>query len=140
MKKLAIVGSGPETRDLAPFDDNDYEIWIFNEAATSPWCKRWDAVFQMHEPELYKGHNTKDPNHWGWLQQSHGKPIYMQEVDPLVPDSVNYPLEATLGLAGSRYLTGTPAMAVALGLQKGFEEIHVWGVELSFSEYQYQAE
>lgn len=139
MRKLAIVGSGPETRDLAPFEDQDYTIWVFNEAATSKWCKRWDAVFQMHSPELYKAHNTKDPKHWEWLQEKHGKPIYMQKVDPLVPDSVEFPLDEVTALTGFRYFTGTPAMAIALGSSR-FDHIEIFGVELSVTEYEYQAE
>lgn len=140
MNKLAIVGSGPQTRELAPFDDPSFDIWVFNEAANSPWCKRWDAVFQMHPPELYQAHNTKDPKHWEWLQQEHGKPIYMQAVDPLVPDSVPFPLENAIALSGERYLTATICMAIALGLLQGYKHIGVWGVELSVSEYKYQVE
>jgi hypothetical protein len=64
----------------------------------------------------------------------------MQEVDPLIPDSVAYPLENAVALGGYRYLTGTPAMSIALGLLQVYDEIHMYGVELSFTEYQYQAE
>lgn len=138
--KLAIVGSGTETRHLAPFHDPNFTIWIFNEAATSDWCKRWDACFQMHRPEIYTGHNTKDPNHWRWLQEKHGKPVYMQEVDPRVPDAVRYPLEDAIALTGLRYLTSTIAYALALSKLLGFEQVDVYGVEMSFTEYQYQAE
>lgn len=140
MKKLAIVGSGPETREQAPFNDESWDIWIFNEAATSPWCKRWNAVFQMHKAELYKAHNTKDPKHWEWLQQSHGKPIYMQAVDPQVPDSVRYPLEDAIALSGEKYLSATVAMVCALAVLQGYEHVGFWGVELSVTEYRYQAE
>lgn len=140
MKKLAIVGSGTETRESAPWNDPSFDIWIFNEAGSSSWVKRFDAVFQMHKPEIYKGHNTKDPNHWQWLQQSHDRPIYMQEVDPLVPDSVRYPLEAALELAEHKYLSSTVSFALALALLQGRPEIHLYGVELSMTEYQYQAE
>jgi hypothetical protein len=140
IKKLAIVGSGPSTRDNAPWNDKDFTIWVLNEAATSEWVKRWDAVFQMHEPEIYQGHNTKDPNHWQFLQQKRDKPVYMQEVDNLVPDSVRYPLEEALELAEHKYLASTISYAIALGLLQDFQEIHVYGVELSMTEYQYQAE
>lgn len=140
MKKLAIVGSGAETRHLAPFDDPNFTIWIFNEAATSEWCKRWDACFQMHKPEIYTGHNTKDPNHWRWLQEKRGKPVYMETADPHVPDAVRYPLEDAIALTGLRYLTSTIAFALALSKLLGFEQVDVYGVEMSYSEYQYQAE
>ncbi len=139
MKKLAIVGSGTQTRELAPFDDMSFDIWVFNEAANSEWCKRWTACFQMHNKDIYAGHNTKDPAHWNWLQQKHNKPIYMQEVDPLIPDSVCYPLEAAKKLAGVNMFSTTFAYMAALAILQGYEVIKIYGVELSASEYEYQA-
>jgi len=139
MNKLAIVGSGPDTRDNAPWDDPSFDIWVFNEAGNHSWCKRWNAVFQMHEPEIYKGHNTKDVHHWEWLQQKHFKPIYMQELDPLVPDSVRYPLEEAKALAGVQMFPSTFAYMAALAVLNGYEQVRIFGVELSVTEYQSQA-
>lgn len=93
----------------------------------------------MHEPEIYKGHNTKDPHHWEWLQQKHGKPVYMQETDPLVPDSVKYPLDDALKLAGVQMFTTTFAYMSALAILQGYEQVKIFGVELSATEYEYQA-
>jgi len=140
MKKLAIVGSGSNTRDAAPFDDPSFDIWVFNEAGNSKWCLRWDAVFQMHEPEIYKGHNTKDAHHWEWLQQKHGKPVYMQEVDPDVPDSVRFPIEDALEVTQEDYFASTFAYMAALALMQDYGYVEIHGIELSHSEYQYQAE
>lgn len=139
LKKLAIVGSGSNTRGNAPFDDLSFDIWVFNEAAQSDWCKRWSACFQMHEPEIYTGHNTKNANHWTWLQTRHGKPIYMQERDARVPDSVAYPLDEAQALAGVQMFTTSFAYMAALALLQGYEVIKIYGVELSASEYEYQA-
>lgn len=140
MKKLAIVGSGSNTRDFAPWDDFDFDIWVFNEAANMSWCKRWSAVFQMHKEEIYTGFNTKDANHWQWLQRNHGKPIYMQERDPRVPDSVRFPIEEAINLTGFDYFASTFAYMAALAKLHGYEQVDIHGIELSFSEYQYQAE
>jgi hypothetical protein len=139
LNKLAIVGSGKNTRENAPFDDPSFDIWVFNEAANSEWCKRWTACFQMHEPEIYKGVNTKDPQHWQWLQRRHGKPIYMQEIDAQVPDSVRFPLDEAKELAGVQMFPTTFAYMAALAILQGYEEIRIFGVELSASEYEYQA-
>jgi len=139
LKKLAIVGSGTQTRSNAPFDDESFDIWVFNEAANSEWCKRWTACFQIHPEGIYKGHNTKDPHHWEWLKQKHGKPIYMQAVDPEVPDSVAFPLEEAKALAGVQMFPTTFAYMAALAIMQGYEEIRIFGVELSASEYEYQA-
>lgn len=140
LKKLAIVGAEKQTRHLAPYNDPEYDIWVFNEWANHDWCKRWDAVLQIHTPKVYKNlKNEKDPHHWEWLQQEWGKPIYMQDVDPLVPDSVKYPLDEIIRVFGSRYLRATICYAIALALYQGYEEIHIYGVEMkSHAEYKSQ--
>jgi hypothetical protein len=141
MQKLALVGSGSGTRDLAPWDDLSFDVWVLNEAANLSWCKRWDADFQLHDEDIYtRLDNPKDETNWAWLQQSHGKPIYMQRVDSRVPDSEEYPLQDAIDLIGHKYLEATVCMALALAYLKGYEEIHIWGFEMSTSEYKTQAE
>lgn len=137
--KLAIVGTEKQTRHLAPFDNLDYDIWVFNEAANAEWCKRWTACFQLHKPSIYRNVNKKDPQHWEWLQRKHDKPIYMSEVDPLVPDSIKYPLTEVSKLTRYKNFRMTLAYAIALALYQGYESIDVYGVELANSaEYRSQ--
>jgi len=99
MKTVAIVGSHRETRDLAPWDDPNIEIWAFNEAYSQKihgddgepyqWCKRADVVFQLHDPVVYQSvNNRSDRHHWEWLQAEHENlRIYMQYHDDLIPNS-----------------------------------------------------
>lgn len=140
--KLAIVGAEEQTRHLAPWDDPDYEIWVFNEFATAEWCKRWDALLQIHTPSVYQNlYNKRNLNYWAWLQEKHGKPIYMQHVDPLVPDSVKFPLDeinekllTSLTWDGNRVAPyrASIAFAIALAVYQGrFEQIDIFGVELT---------
>ena len=106
MKKLAIVGTHKGTRNNAPFDDPDVDIWVFNESAqTTPefypnepdkqWCTRWDAVIQLHKKDVYQSPtNWVNPRHWEWLQRDHGdKVIWLQEDDENVPNGRKYPLD-----------------------------------------------
>jgi hypothetical protein len=140
MKKLAIVGAEKQTRHLAPYDNPEYDIWVFNEWANAEWCRRWDALIQIHDKKIYQNlNNAKDPHHWEWLQREHGKPIYMQAVDPLVPDSVAYPLREIIAEYQTDYFRATICYAIALALYQGYEEIHIYGVELkSHAEYKSQ--
>jgi hypothetical protein len=140
MRQLAIVGTGSKTRDQAPWNDLDFDIWVFNEAPLLPWCKRFDASFQIHEPEIYSGVNYKAAKYWEWLQEAHGKPVYMQEDDPRIPDCRRYPLVDAIALCGERYLQSTAAYMLALAALHGYGEVHIYGIELSATEYQYQAE
>ena len=143
MNRLAIVGTHPDTRALAPFDDEGVDIWVFNEAPRQPWCKRYSASFQIHAPEVYSSpNNWIDKGYWGWLQEPHGKPVYMQEVDPRVPDSVRYPLKEIVWAipgAGLRWFSSSAAYALALALYQGYRDITLFGMRLvSSTEYAFQ--
>ena len=144
LRSLAIIGSHPDTRENAPFDDPNYEIWLFNEAPQKPDdYKRWDGCLQIHLPEVYSStKNWVNEDHWDWLQQDHGpdKRIFMQDVDPRVPNSVRYPVEGVRSLVPYKYLRSSPAMALALGIYLGYKDISLYGVDLSSNtEYHYQA-
>lgn len=160
MRKLAIVGSNHLSRDNAPWSDLTYEIWVMNTAPMQDWCKRWDLLTQLHKPEIYTNADgiSTGLDNWGFLQKQHGKPIYMQEVDPRVPDSVSYPLEEILtrlpwGMTdwmkfpeGSfSWIVASPIYLIALALYQHFvlrdpfETIEIYGCELvSNTEYTYQ--
>lgn len=151
MNKLAIVGSHPDTRMNAPWDDLSFDIWAINEAVEVYHYPRWTACFQMHRPQNYtaaknwvdefRGEHT---NHWAWLQKNHGpdKTIWMQEVDERVPNSKKYPLDEIVAIlpgADLRWFTSTVSYMLALGLYLGYKEISIYGVELSSNtEYSYQ--
>jgi hypothetical protein len=151
MKKLAIVGSHPGTRGNAPWDDNNFDIWVFNEAAQSKWCKRVTGVFQLHVPEIYTNlNNMSNQEHWPWLQSEHDFTIWMQEKDARVPASERFPKDKIIDrlLSGfmvggkiPKYLTSTPAMAIAHAIYLGYKHIKLFGYEMdSNTEYAYQRE
>lgn len=154
-KTVAIVGSHPATRDAAPWDDPHCEVWVFNEAANSSWCRRADVVFQLHAPVIYRSrYNRSDPGHWDWLQAADPKQlsVVMQACDPAVPASVRYPLDEvcaellgefrqSVDLARRRYFTSSIAYAIALAIFKNYRRIRIYGVEMaSNTEYTYQRE
>jgi hypothetical protein len=119
LRSLAIVGSHPDSREKAPFDDPNYEIFLFNEAPQKTEIyKRWDTSLQIHKPEVYTSEtNWVNKDHWKWLQQDHGpdKRIFMQEADPRVPNSVRYPIEGVrirLKVSGHLYLTNIYVQAL----------------------------
>ncbi len=67
--KLAIVGFHEATRDAAPFDNPDYEIWSVNEEYNYDWLKRTDRHFQLHPRwDFTRSNNLNDPNHFAWLK------------------------------------------------------------------------
>jgi hypothetical protein len=141
--KLAIVGNAARTRDDVDYDDPNLDIWVFNESATKPWCKRADAVFQLHQEAIWKNPlNRGDKNHYEWLTSGNTPTIYMLDKYPDVPRSVRYPkdeivetLLKNLVVDSERgrndFFTSTIAYTQALGIYLGYKEIHTYGVELA---------
>ena len=77
MKRLAIVGMAKTSRHLAPWDDEDVEIWGLNEAYWGghkgpdglPFMKRWDRWFQMHPRwDCMREDNFNHQKHAKWLR------------------------------------------------------------------------
>lgn len=66
---VALCGFAPSSRELAPWDNPEVEIWCLNEAANFPWTKRIDRLFQIHPRwDITRDNNANDWNHWSWLR------------------------------------------------------------------------
>lgn len=148
-KTVALVGMAPTSCSLAPYDDEDVEIWGLNEAASFQWMKRWTRWFQLHKSDDFmrdlNPHRMHERGyvrgHYDWLKTQHNKPIYMQFVYSEIPDSKELPLVelySTL-LPGLRrgneksvkYFTSTFAYMMALAIYEMFERIELYGFEMS---------
>ena len=133
-KKIAIVGRAPSSQKLAPYADESWEIWGLSSACfESP---RWTRWFEIHEIEPRK---EKWGPYWKWLQEAHGKPKYLRELHPEVPDGVLFPrreVQAELaaiceGNGGDSYFTNSVSWMLALAIHEGANEIGVYGVDMA---------
>lgn len=138
---VAIVGSHPRGRNF-DYTREDCDIWVFNEALSTDWCTRADAVFQMHKPVIWRSAtNRNDPHHYEWLQSGDTPTIYMIDRFEDVPKSERFPLKEILGEYPQLepYFTSSVAYAIALAAYQGYKRIEVHGVEMETeSEYGHQ--
>lgn len=159
-RTIAIVGFAMEDRPLIPWDDPATEIWGLNMSHS--WMQRWDRLFEMHDREtleLETAELKRDNDHLGTLQAEAGRPIYMLDVQPDIPCSVRYPIEAFTSYFGEfcqklraqPYATSTFGFMMGLAIMKlrpgslddwtAPAEIQVYGVPLlNDEEYAYQRE
>lgn len=148
MKTVAIVGSHPSSRDLAPWDSS-IPIWVFNAGAIMSWCKRADAVFEIHPAGEYTNPMMEGAEYWNeFLQKQTVATVYMQSSDPRVPMCKKYPLEGVVnkflkkferGNKVNKYFTSSPCYAIAMALYLGYDRIELYGIEMETnSEYIYQ--
>ncbi|MFQ5482926.1 MAG: hypothetical protein ACE5ER_09220 [Nitrospinaceae bacterium] len=131
---MALLGTTPHKAD-APFNDPDWEIW-----GVGRWSKevtRWDRWFEIHDlSTLHIEYDT----HLKYLADS-GKPIYLHEPTPKVPNGIVLPREEIKRRAcGSEFLSSTMAWMQAFALLIGqAQTIGLWGVDMaSTEEYQEQ--
>lgn len=126
------------TRGLAPQYDTSVELWTLNEARMMG-LQRIDRLFQMHPRWCWDppGGNARDPQYLDWLK-AQTCPIYMFEHEFDIPNSVPYPMERMVAMFG-QYLTSTFSYQLAMAIAEEYEEIGIYGIDLSSEEeYRYQ--
>lgn len=134
-KKVALVGFASNTLHNVPWDDPTFEVWGMNQGHMN-FPRRGDRWFEMHSPEFTA--DVRDPQYIPWLAKL-DIPVYMIEVKDEFPTSLRYPIEDAIKYAGRDYFTSTVAFMLALAAMEGFEEIHLYGINLAIGdEYFYE--
>lgn len=148
-KKVAIVGFASSTRLKAPYGDQAWEIWGENQLYRFvPRATRWFEMHPHEGPYSYLADMVPGTDYPKWLRES-PIPVYMVSHRPEFPNSIGYPLQQMIeefGLADMRpdaavkgYFHSTVDYMLALAISEGFEEIGVWGVDMSHdTEYERQ--
>jgi len=139
-KKLCIVGTYEPTLKDVPFDDDSYEIWGMSSLVKRPnFAKRLDRAFEFH-PERYWGQlNVK------LMLREFDGPVYMQEHNEEIPNSVRYPYEEVRekfyipAMGGNLYVTNSITWIILLGLHEGFKDFTILGVKMG-SEIEYSSQ
>jgi hypothetical protein len=129
-EKVAIVGFAPSSMMLAPWDDKSFEIWGVNELYQV--APRIDVLFEIHDYELLRS-KKRFARHLEWLRNNTTIPVFTQEVFPDIPKSVKFPKDELVEKYG-RYFTNSISWEIALAMELGFNEIHLYGVDMATSE------
>jgi hypothetical protein len=131
MKKLAVVGRHPHTKLDAPYDDESYDIWAFNDSGRQ--FKRITALFQMHPRYVIEHVN----GHLEWLRNNTTIPVYMREYRDDIPMCVVYPFDEVFALTKHilykeeqlRFFTSTVPVSIALAVLQNRPSIDFYGIE-----------
>lgn len=133
--KVAILGFVKHFQQ-APFNDPSFEIWGLNELYQ--FIPRWDRWFEIHQRSLYENDRNRVSDHINKLKAM-TCPVYMMQHWDDIPASVPYPLADVMQRwpnpcpAARPYLTNTITYELLLALLEGFQEIHLYGVDMSHS-------
>jgi hypothetical protein len=127
--KVAILGTAPSTRLLAPFQDGSWQIW-----ACSPGNKDLPDIhlfFQLHALELILA-DQRGRDHLAWM--ANGKfAVFMQAENPHVPQAKAFPKDELVAEFGPYWFTSSIAWMMAYAITQGAEEIALYGVDMAHS-------
>lgn len=140
--KVCICGYAPTVR-LIPKADADMDFWGMNDLYANPSVAAtdWDMWFDMHDATVMSQNPRTKGDHWNWLRKRRGMPILTLRREKEIPDSIGYPLDLVRRLTwdDEGYFTATPSYMLALAILMGYQEIHVYGINLmGDEEYAYQ--
>ena len=94
---FVCVGTSPDSAGLTPWDEPGIiGFAALNDCHVLPFI-HMDKItqwYQLHHRWRFTRRNPRhgENDHWGWLQQKHDFPIYMQKQYDDVPSSVAFPL------------------------------------------------
>ena len=128
MRKVNIVGTGFGWKD-APYDDG--KVWSITS-----------LVLSRPEVDLVIDMNVYDDLRWGEIEKEHNDRVLDLCANKNIPyiGLKNYPLDRVRkSFPDIDYFTSTVSYALALAVHKNFDEIHTYGINMTFGEeYAYQ--
>lgn len=135
--KVAILGTAPSSRDLAPFKDLSWEIWgtsAGNAMGVLPRVTRW---IEIHANLLWPEHKAYGEPYIRWLNEqaeAGAFPIYMQAGQTMVPKALAMPRDELVAKYGRYFFTSTFSWCMALAMEMGAVEIALYGVDMASRE------
>lgn len=136
MKKVCICGTSRTLKQI-PQNIPGLEYWILNDMYLI--AKGFSRVFEIHPKDILDNCISSNGNMRISELAKLSVPVYMQEHFEDVPNSIKYPLDDIIQHFGRDVFQSTVDYMIALALYEGYEEIYIYGVDMSVGEeYEYQ--
>lgn len=126
--RVAIVGGSPSTQMMAPFDDEEWEIWVLGNQLQQYEGKRVTRIFEIHD-DL----SEHDPDYAAWLA-SHNIQMVVSDKFPIpysyikIFDKNKSPLQL---------FSSSPAYMMAQAIMDGAKTIAIYGVDMAIDNHEY---
>lgn len=135
--RVAIIGTCPSSRMLAPFDDESWEIWAcsVDNIGKLPRVSRW---FELHGDLGWENPPEWENRFINWLN-SQDFTLYVQLKHLFRENAIRFPYEEMIKEFGTYWFTSMFAWMMAFAIKEGAAEIGLFGADMAAnSEYGYQ--
>jgi len=126
--KVALVGTAPSSRTLAPFNDPTWQIWVCSPGNMN-MIPRYDAWFEIHSNLLWPEYESYGKPYTEWLKTLKC-PVYMQD-NSSVPNATPFPWQELTKEFGEDFFTSSFAWMMAFAMTKGAKEIALYGIDMA---------
>lgn len=126
--KVALIGTAPSSRMLAPFNDPTWKIWACSPGNMDV-LPRVDAWFEIHGNLMWPEYRSYGEPYVKWLREQ-AFPIYMQDAS-LVPNALTFPKDKLVARFGRDFFTSSFAWMMAFAIDQGAKEIGLFGIDMA---------
>jgi hypothetical protein len=126
--KVALIGTAPSSRMLAPFNDPSWQIWACSPGNMNT-LPRVDIWFELHSNLLWPEHESYGRPYIEWLK-TQSFPVYMQD-QSLVSRATVFPRDELVAEFGDDFFTSSFAWMMALAMKMGAAEIALYGIDMA---------
>lgn len=126
--KVALIGTAPSSRMLAPYHDPSWKIWGCSPGNMNT-LPRVDLWFELHSNLLWPEHENYGRPYIEWLKQQ-PFPVYMQD-QTLVPRALVFPKDEIVAEFGDDFFTSSFTWMMALAMKMGATEIALYGIDMA---------
>ncbi len=127
-EKVAIVGTAPSSRMLAPFADLAWDIWACSPGNMNT-LPRVDVWFEMHKNLHWPEYEAYGKPYLEWLSKQ-AFPVYMQD-QFYFPHALSYPVDEMVKEFGGDFFSSSFVWMMAMAITKGYKEIGLYGVDMA---------
>lgn len=126
--KVALIGTAPSSRMMAPFADPSWQIWGCSPGNMGI-LPRVNAWFEVHGNLLWPKNQHYGEPYLNWLKQQ-TFPIYMQNQE-LVPNAISLPKTELVKEFGPYFFTSSFSWMMAMAMLKGAKEVALYGIDMA---------
>lgn len=126
--KIALIGTAPSSRMLAPYNDPSWKIWACSPGNMGA-LPRVDAWFEIHNNLLWPECIGYGGPYVEWLKNQ-TFPIYMQD-QTLVPNAITYPMQDMVQEFGQYFFTSSFSWMIAFAIKAGVKELGLFGIDMA---------
>jgi|SRR5882672_9352437 len=126
--KVALIGTAPSSRALAPYADSSWQIWGCSPGNMNA-LPRVDVWFELHSNLLWPEYENYGKPYIEWLKVQKF-PVYMQD-QSLVERATPFPMFELVKEFGRDFFTSSFAWMMALAMKAGATEIALYGIDMA---------